>query len=123
MPKDWCSVGHRSHRVTQAFCSGLPLGGYSSFSPSLWEPFARLVLEACYEATICASILNLSNTGSNKVYLTLVGGGVFGNSVSWIVDAIDRALTKYADHGLDVAIVSFRSPNSALTELLDKFKN
>ncbi|MCC7308092.1 MAG: hypothetical protein IT173_11040 [Acidobacteria bacterium] len=109
------------HRVTQAFCSGLPLGGYTNFSSDLWEPFARLVLEACYEATICAAILNASNTGSNKVYLTLVGGGVFGNDPSWIVDAIDRALSKYADYGLDVAIVSYRSPNPALTGLLDKY--
>lgn len=109
------------HRVTQAFCSGIPLGMYTQFDAALWEPFARLVLEACYEATICASILNFSTTGSNKVYLTLVGGGVFGNDLSWIIEAIDRALSKYADHGLDVAIVSYRSPNSALTTLLDKY--
>jgi hypothetical protein len=113
--------GNVGHRVTQAFCSGLPLGGYTSFSPALWEPFARLVLEACYEATICASILNFSTTWRNKVFLTLVGGGVFGNNVSWIIDAIDRALSKYADYGLDAAIVSYRSPNSALAELLDKY--
>lgn len=113
--------GNIGHRVTQAFCSGLPLGGYTSFSPALWEPFARLVLEACYEATICASILNFSATGSNKAYLTLVGGGVFGNNVSWIIEAIDRALNKYADHGLDVAIVSYRSSNSELADLLDKY--
>lgn len=113
--------GNIGHRVTQAFCSGLPLGGYTSFSPALWEPFARLVLEACYEATICASILNFSITGSNKVYLTLVGGGVFGNNVSWIIEAIDRAVSRYADYGLNVAIVSYRSPNSALADLLDKY--
>ncbi len=113
--------GNVGNRVTQAFCSGLPLGGYTSFSPALWEPFARLVLEACYEATICASILNFSTTGSNKVFLTLVGGGVFGNNVTWIIEAIDRALREYAYYGLDVAIVSYRSPNPALAELLDRY--
>lgn len=51
------------HLVTQAYCSAVPVG-YSPHSPDLWEPFARLVLEASYEATLRAVMLNAS-TGSS----------------------------------------------------------
>ncbi len=49
--------GHRYDRrvarrlVSQAFCSGLPVS-YGGGRPSSWEAFARLVLEATYEATL-----------------------------------------------------------------------
>jgi len=46
-----------THRVSQAYCSALPVAS-SNHSPDLWEDFARLVLEASYEATICTAILN-----------------------------------------------------------------
>ena len=70
-----------THTVSQAYCSALPVTGSlrSGPPPHLWEEFARLILEATYEATLCAALLNSSKTGSNKVFLTLVGGGVFGN--------------------------------------------
>ena len=32
--------------------------------------------------------------GSNIVVLTLLGGGVFGNDVQWVVDAIVMAVTR-----------------------------
>lgn len=41
--------------VSQAFCSALPVA-YGSGRPSAWEPFARLVLEAAYEATLLAAL-------------------------------------------------------------------
>jgi hypothetical protein len=44
-------------RVSQAFCSALPVA-YTRVPPSYWEPFASLVLEAAYEATMLAGILN-----------------------------------------------------------------
>ena len=33
--------------------------------------------------------------GSNKLFLTFVGGGVFGNEIEWIYEAIDMALEKF----------------------------
>ena len=45
------------------------------------------------------------------VYLTLVGGGVFGNDLNWIVAAIRRAVGLFSDSGLDVAIVSYGRSN------------
>lgn len=66
------------HSVSQAYCSALPVG-YSHHSPTLWEAFARLVLEAAYEATLCTAILNWHINRHNRVFLTLLGGGAFGN--------------------------------------------
>lgn len=74
------------HRVSQAYCSALPVS-YVGFPSELWRPFASLVLEASYEATICTGILNAIERGNYTVYLTLVGGGIFGNEMAWIVSA------------------------------------
>ena len=63
-----------AHLVSQAYCSALPVA-YSKHSSDLWADFARLVLEASYEATICTAILNWRSTGNNRMFLTLLGGG------------------------------------------------
>jgi len=105
------------HLVTQAYCSALPIA-YADEPAAAWEPFARLVLEASYEATLCVARLAAAEGGSSTLLLTLVGGGAFGNPASWIVDAIDRALRLHADAGLDVAIVSYGAANPALRPLL-----
>ncbi len=94
------------HVVSQVYCSALPVA-YCSHPANLWECFARLILEASYEATICATILNSRMTGSNKVFLTFVGGGAFGNPDIWITGAIQRALEIYKNYDVDVALVSY----------------
>jgi len=106
-----------THTVSQAYCSALPVA-YSGQPSRLWEPFARLVLEASYEATILAAILNAQETGNNTCYLTMLGGGAFGNEEKWIEDAIWRALTIYADADLDVVIVSYGASNRTVRQLV-----
>ena len=69
--------------------------------------FATLVLEASYEATICAAIINADRTKNNTLFLTLLAGGAFGNDLAWIMSAIRRSLLQHHDCGLDVAIVSY----------------
>jgi hypothetical protein len=91
--------------VSQAFCSALPVG-YSRLPASSWEPFARLVLDAAYEATLLAAVLNARRGASNIVLLTRLGGGVFGNHDTWISEAMERALSLVRDFALDVRIVS-----------------
>ncbi|MGH1570996.1 hypothetical protein ACRAWG_10300 [Methylobacterium sp. P31] len=108
--------------VTQAFCSALPVT-YTDVSSSAWEPFARLVLEAAYEATLLAGVLNAARGGSKRVLLTRLGGGAFGNEDAWIDDAILRACRLIANAGLDVAIVSYGRPSTRLTDLLHQFGN
>lgn len=105
------------HSVTQIYCSALPVA-YSSVPAESWEPFARLVLDAAYEATFAAAAINTIATGNNRLFLTMLGGGAFGNQPSWILDAIDRSLRLYADFDLDVGIVSHGRSNSDLHKLL-----
>ncbi|MCH1497180.1 MAG: hypothetical protein L7U72_18300 [Rubripirellula sp.] len=107
------------HRVSQAYCSALPIA-YGKHSIEDCSEFARLVLEAAYEATICAAILNTSRTGVNAVFLTLLGGGVFGNRIRWITDAIERVIGIYADYDLDIGIVSYRESNHAIAALVKR---
>ena len=105
------------HVVTQAYCSALPVG-YSALPSGLWKEFAQLVLEASYEGTFCAASLNLARTGNKKVYLTLLGGGAFGNDSAWIIAANGRAIEMFSDTGLDIAIVSHGGSNPHIRELI-----
>lgn len=108
------------HKVSQTYCSALPVA-YSSHPSELWEDFARLVLEASYEATLCAAILNCQSTGNNRVFLTFLGGGAFGNETSWIIDSIQHALKLYVDRDLDVAVVSYGKSNTSVREIVAQF--
>jgi hypothetical protein len=101
------------HRVSQVYGSALPVG-YSPHPAGDWEPFARLVLEASYEACLCAAVLNARASGNRVAYLTLLGGGVFGNALAWILDAIARAAEIHQAHGLDLRLVSHARPNPGL---------
>ena len=56
-----------THLVSQAYCSALPVA-YSQHSANLWAPFATVILEAAYEATVCAAIENSSKTGNNTLF-------------------------------------------------------
>src|SRR3954468_13074580 len=69
---------HNRPRVSQAFCSALPVA-YSQVPSPHWELFGSLVLEAAYEATLWAAVINAQRGVSNVVFLTLLGGGAFGN--------------------------------------------
>jgi hypothetical protein len=100
-------------RVSQAFCSALPIA-YTSVPPRHWRPFASLVLEAAYEATMWAAVLNAHRGASNIVLLTLLGGGAFGNDPAWIFGAMRYALRNVASLDLDVRIVSYGPPSRDL---------
>jgi hypothetical protein len=108
------------HLLSQVYCSALPVA-YSCLAPRLWERLARLVLEALYEATLCAAVLNAQASGVPIVYLTAVGGGAFGNSSDWIFAAIERALDLYRNSALDVRVVSFRKSNPAVSRLVSRY--
>lgn len=109
------------HTVSQAYCSALPVRYSPHLAKRLWEAFARLVLDAAYEATICTGILNAVNNGNNRLFLTLVGGGAFGNEIEWILGGIRRALNLYQHVDLDIAIVSRGSSKPYLQQLLNQW--
>ena len=111
-----------THTVSQAYCSALPVA-YSGHPSDLWEDFARLVLEASYEATICAAILNWRRTENNRVFLTLLGGGAFGNETDWITESIKHALGLYEDWNIEVAIVSYGASKKYVHQLAEQFSS
>jgi len=116
------TLKNSKHTVTQAYCSALPVA-YSQQSSELWAGFAKIILEATYEATICTGILNFMKTGNNKIYLTLIGGGAFGNDTLWIINAIKRSLNLYKHTGLDVVIVSHGCSNTHVQKLIHQLGN
>jgi hypothetical protein len=116
------TLNDSKHVVSQAYCSALPVA-YSHHASNLWEEFARLVLEASYEATICTAILNSIRNGNNRLFLTLLGGAAFGNETAWIVRAIQRALNIYKHADLDVAIVSYGSSKPYIQQLVNQIHN
>lgn len=100
---------HECHKVAQIFCSALPVA-YNEFPSKDWTHLATAVLQAAYEATLAVAA-NLSKQRSNErvpVYLTRLGGGVFGNNDEWIDAAIKSACTKYEAWPIDVMMVNYR---------------
>ena len=106
--------------VSQIFCSALPIA-YTRLPLETWAPFARLVLEAAYEGTLLAGVLNAARGTSNRVLLTRLGGGAFGNADAWIDAAMLRALRLASDRDLDVAVVSYGRPSQELRELVRRY--
>ena len=105
------------HKVSQIYCSALPVA-YSHIESSYWEYFARVILEATYESTLYTGVLNMENNNSNKVFLTLVGGGAFGNEEYWILESMQKALRKFKNVPLDIRIVSYGESNSELVRCI-----
>jgi len=99
------------HRVCQVYASALPCAYARGPPESDWEPFARLVLRAAYEATLAVGAVRSLEAGGARVkcYLTALGGGVFGNRYEWILDAILHALDLYQGWPLDVVLVHYGS--------------
>lgn len=82
--------------------------------------FSRLILEATYEATLLAAMINMKKNGSNRVYLTLVGGGAFGNEETWILESFGHVVHKFRNVPLDVRVVSYGASNPRLAEFINR---
>lgn len=104
--------------VSQAYCSALPVA-YLQIESIYWEKFARVILEATYEATLYAALSNFEKTGCNKVYLTMVGGGAFGNEPEWILGSLLKAIKKFENVPLEVVIVSYGNSNKNIKKLIE----
>jgi hypothetical protein len=108
---DTYSSNEMPFQVTQVYCSALPIQyDHTATATRHWEPFARLVLDAAYEATFAAAAFLCLHRGRGqrvKLYLTKVGGGAFGNQDSWISDAISRSLQQFKAYPLDVSLVHY----------------
>lgn len=107
--------------VTQAYCSAISVS-YSGIEPAYWERFARLILESLYEATLYVALENHrrhpEEPGARRVFLTAVGGGVFGNKMSWVNAAMRKAFTKFEQVGLDIILVSYCDHTEEFQDLI-----
>ena len=106
-------------RVTQVFCSALPVR-YSDVPAAKWASFATLVLEGAYEATLWAAALESWRGARPIVFLTMLGGGAFGNEPAWIHAAIRRAVRQVRGVNLDVRLVSRGTPSPAIRALVEE---
>ena len=113
-------AGEHRPLVSQAFCSALPVA-YTGVPPAHWEAFASLVLQAAYEATMFAAVLNAQRDASNVVLLTRLGGGAFGNDDRWIDAAMRRALEMMLEFDLDVRLVSYGTPSRPILQMAKEF--
>lgn len=126
-----CHYGNTLHTgpqqlVSQAYCSACSprysRDHFGETSNEEWSAFASLVLEAAYEATMLAAVLNalkhVGEPGCKRVFLTALGGGAFGNDVQWIVNAMRRAFELFRGVGLQVIVVSRGGPWQAVQPLL-----
>ena len=101
--------------------STLPIA-YTRIPSVHWKPFATLVLDAAYEATMLAALLNKRRGASGVVLLTLLGGGAFGNEAEWINAAIRRALGLMSGFGLEVKLVSYGTPSRETLQIVKDFE-
>jgi len=92
--------------VNQVFCSAISCGYSRSIPLDAWERLATTALDAAYEATLLAAALHSPGRRA-KVWLTFVGGGVFGNKNEWISNAIQRAIARCENYDLDVCIAHY----------------
>jgi hypothetical protein len=100
---DWAGpVPSPAPRIGQVFTSTIALGGYSSWQQDL-KVLCRPLLRAAYLGTLLAAL----SLNRQQVILTLIGGGVFGNPLEEIWDAIIWALEEtdgLASRPLDVVV-------------------
>lgn len=57
---------------------------------------------------------------SNIIYLTLVGGGAFGNEEYWILESMQKAIRKFITVPLDIRIVSYGHSNLNLVQAINE---
>lgn len=112
------TICNHKNLITQVYCSAVPVA-YSDINKELWKNFATLILEAAYEATFYIALKNYEKTKNNKLFLTLLGGGAFGNDKKWIFGAIEKSIKKFANTPLDVKIVSYGASNYYVRQFID----
>ncbi len=92
-------------KINQVFTAAVNLAGLqlSPAGRASIEIIAKKLLRVAYQGTIKSAIA----FGKRKVFLTLVGGGVFQNPLDWIADAIVATQADVVAHGLDVTVILY----------------
>lgn len=117
--------------VTQVYCSAVPVS-YTLATAVEWAPLARVVLQGAYEATLLEGVFQHlykqlerpgETIGPTKIYLTMVGGGAFGNEMEWIWDAMERAhnaIRLYHPVALEIYIVHYGDIHPGATDVVSR---
>jgi hypothetical protein len=107
--------------VSQVYCSAVPMPFEVEAAAAL-VPVARFLLDGTYEATLWAAVQNAARTGCKDVFLTKVGGGVWGNDPDWIAAAIGRAVARVSAAGasLRVHVCHFRAVDPDFVAAVDR---
>lgn len=105
-------VTDKNQKVTQVLTAALdPYNNYKSVNTEGFKNLARILLHAAYKGTFDVA----RKLGIKKVYLTLVGGGVFKNDYRWISEAITNACNDLSCHpeasGMDITLIIYSKPN------------
>ena len=111
-------VFDKNQIINQVFTAAIDFGNLNADykdNPVVIER-AKALLDAAYEGTLLAAATNKKN----KVFLTLIGGGVFENDIDWIADSIKKQEELIKNSGLDVTLIiysysSLKSHSQSLT--------
>jgi hypothetical protein len=113
-------VQQANQRITQVFTAALDPYNNDSETSS-FENLARTLLHGAYKGTFDAA----REVGAKKLFLTLVGGGVFQNKYHWIAEAIRAACFDFPENNshepLEVTLVLYHISPSDKQE--DDWKN
>jgi len=96
---------------SQVFCSALSCRYSNINNLNNWKQFATIVLKSAYKCTL----YHAAQTGVNRVFLTFMGGGAFGNKIDWIVDAMCEAILEVSRNTsatLDIKVCHYQEINS-----------
>ena len=85
-------------------CSISQSSNYSESNPLAWTKFSCLILEANYEAILWAAVIHYLNNkedpGARVVLLTYLGSGEYGNKITWVTNALDKAISTISKYNI-----------------------
>ena len=126
-PDGMAVVMDRPNTINQVFCAAMNLSqgttGYANSRLKDSAEKAKFLLQAAYRGTYLAAL----SSGSRKLFLTLIGGGAFGNSQYEILRTIvevheELALSKEVNGSLEEVHVSLFSVPSCLSKVVAEVK-
>jgi len=108
-------ISDKNQVVNQVFTAAMNMGSVIGKwrNSTLSENVAKFILRGAYKGTILAAIENsrtLSEKdypGKNKCFLTMIGGGVFGNKYEWILDCIIEQEEIIRNSGLEIYFICY----------------
>jgi O-acetyl-ADP-ribose deacetylase (regulator of RNase III) len=115
-----------NRKVCQVYCSALPISEWKylpSENKEQIKQFAIKLLKYAFKCTLQVAVNKITvKNPRSTVYLTAVGGGVFGNNISWISVALIEALKDFKKYPLDVKMIWFNDFTGQLNENLNTEK-